>query len=176
MRLEVTNPARHGPEFSRGIAFNISSLPRCVIPFCFTRPYSRRCVRRRVFGKENELTFVVYDATTFIYPETSYLKTQSRFVIERSVQKKSSTENRGKTSRKDNSSPIAKGATGVVPARCQWPNQGCQREIPLQQDLFQSRQAAGSWELDLSQERQFQFFARTLREARPRPECRCISS
>jgi len=53
-RPEVTNPARHGPEFSIGIAFNIRSLPRCVIPFCFTRSYSERCVSRRVFGKENE--------------------------------------------------------------------------------------------------------------------------
>ena len=33
-------------------------------------------------------------------PGTSCLKPQSRFVIHRSVQKKSSTENRGKTSRK----------------------------------------------------------------------------
>jgi len=49
----VTNPARHGPEFSTGIAFNIRSLPRCVMPFCFTRSYSERCVKRRVFGKEN---------------------------------------------------------------------------------------------------------------------------
>jgi hypothetical protein len=55
---------------------------------------------RRVFGKENELTFVVYVATTFIYPETSCLKTQFRCLIQRSVQKKSSTENRGKTSQK----------------------------------------------------------------------------
>jgi len=50
----VTNPARQGPEFSTGIAFNIRSLLRCVMPFCFTRSYSERCVRRRVFGKENE--------------------------------------------------------------------------------------------------------------------------
>jgi hypothetical protein len=53
-RAEVTNPARHGPEFPTGIAFNIRNLPRCVMPFCFTRSYSERCVRRRVFGKENE--------------------------------------------------------------------------------------------------------------------------
>src|SRR4029077_10907425 len=53
-RPEVTNPARHGPEFSTSIAFNIRSLPRCVIPFCFIRSYSERCVRRRAFGKENE--------------------------------------------------------------------------------------------------------------------------
>jgi len=53
-RPEVTNPARHGPEFSTGITFNIRNLPRCVIPSRFTRSYSERCVRRRVFGKENE--------------------------------------------------------------------------------------------------------------------------
>ncbi len=53
-RPEVTNPARHGPEFSTGIAFNIRSLPRCVMPFCFTRSYSERCVKRRAFGKENK--------------------------------------------------------------------------------------------------------------------------
>ena len=58
-RPEVTNPARHGPELSIGIAFNIRSLPRCVIPFRFTRSYSERCVRRRVFGNGNEFTFVV---------------------------------------------------------------------------------------------------------------------
>ena len=53
-RPEVTNPARHGPEFSTGIAFNIRSLPRCVMPSRFTRSYSERCVRRHAFGKENE--------------------------------------------------------------------------------------------------------------------------
>ncbi len=53
-RPEVTNPARQGPESSTGIAFNIRSLPRCVMPFRFTRSYSERCVRRRAFGKENE--------------------------------------------------------------------------------------------------------------------------
>ena len=64
-RPEVTNPARHGPELSIGIAFNIRSLPRCVIPFRFTRSYSERCVRRRIFGNENEFTFVVCVAKAF---------------------------------------------------------------------------------------------------------------
>ena len=99
-RLEVTNPARHGPEISWGIAFNNRSLPRCVIPFRFTRSNSRRCVRRRVLGKENELTFVGHVPTTFICPGTSCLKTEWRCVDQHSVQKKSSTENRGKTSKK----------------------------------------------------------------------------
>jgi hypothetical protein len=71
---------------SIGIAFNIRSLPRCVIPFRFTRSYSERCVRRRVFGNENELTCVGCAATT-LYPGASCLKTQSRLVIHRSVQK-----------------------------------------------------------------------------------------
>src|SRR5580765_2504246 len=68
-RPEVTNPARHGLEFSIGIAFNIRSLPRWVIPFLFTRSYSERCVRRRVFGNEEELTFVVCVAKTFVRNE-----------------------------------------------------------------------------------------------------------
>ena len=58
-RAEVTNPARHEPEFPVNIAFNIRSLPRCVTPFRFTCSYSDRRVRRRVFGNENELTSVV---------------------------------------------------------------------------------------------------------------------
>ena len=103
-RPEVTNPARHGPELSIGITFNIRSLPRCVIPFRFTRSYSERCVRRRVFGNENEFTFVVCVAKAFVR-EPSCLKTQSRFVIHRSVQKKSSTENRGKTSQRKEFQP-----------------------------------------------------------------------
>jgi Flp pilus assembly protein TadB len=110
------------------MAFNIRSLPRCVVPFRFTRSYSRRCVRRRVFGKENELTFVVYVATTFIYPGTSCLKTQSRLVIQPSVQKKSSTENRGKTLKKEfqpycegdsaGVSSVAAGASVVAAGAC----------------------------------------------------------
>jgi len=63
-RAEVTNPARHEPEFSVDTAFNIRSLPRCVTPFRFTRSYSDRRVRRRVFGNENELTSVVCVVTT----------------------------------------------------------------------------------------------------------------
>jgi hypothetical protein len=111
------NPARHEPEFSIGIAFNSRSLPRCVNPFPFTRSYSERCVRRRVFGNENELTFVGYVAK--ISPGTSCLKMQSLFVTHRSVQKKSSTENSGEEfSRKSNSSVIARATRQVFP-RCQ---------------------------------------------------------
>ena len=64
-RPEVMNPARHRPVSSSVIAFNIRSLPRCVIPFRFTCSYSERCVRRRAFGNENELTFVVCVAKNF---------------------------------------------------------------------------------------------------------------
>ena len=64
-RPEVTNPARHGPELSIGITFNIRSLPRCVLPCRFTRSYSERCVRRRIFGNGNEFTFVVCVAKAF---------------------------------------------------------------------------------------------------------------
>ena len=104
---------------------------------------------------------------------------QPRFVIERSVQKKSSPEIRGKTYQK-NPSLIAQAirqATQQASLRCQRPHQGCQRELPLQQgSLLRSWQEAGSWEPELSQARQFQFFARTPREARHQPVCRCISS
>jgi hypothetical protein len=91
-RPEVTNPARHGAEFSNSIAFSIKSLPRCVIPLRFTRSYSERCVRRRVLGKDNEPNFVFRVTTTCICAWTSCRKTQPRFVIQPCVQKKSSTE------------------------------------------------------------------------------------
>jgi hypothetical protein len=55
-RLEATNPALHGLEFSIGITFRIRSFPACVTPFRFTRSYSERCVSRCVLGNENELT------------------------------------------------------------------------------------------------------------------------
>jgi len=107
-RPEVTNPARHGSEFSVGIAFNIRSLPRCVIPTRFTRSYSERCVRRRVFGNENELTL-----GRRLLSETS-CKTQARFVIHRSVHKKSSADDRGKTSRKKEFQPYCAGDSAGV--------------------------------------------------------------
>jgi hypothetical protein len=65
-RPEVTNPARHTQQFSIASAFSITSLPRCVIPFRFTRSYSERCVSRHVFGNDNELTFVVCIAKPFV--------------------------------------------------------------------------------------------------------------
>ena len=80
-------------------------------------------------------------------------------MIHRSVQKKSSTEIGGRLLKRKNSSLIERAARQVFP-RCQPANQWCQLanqwwqlELPLQRDSsFQSPQAAGSWELDLSQE------------------------
>jgi hypothetical protein len=97
-RPEVMNPARHRPVSSSVITFNIRSLPRCVIPFRFTCSYSERCVRRRAFGNENELTFVVWVARNFFRNERPQHTVGS--VIHCSVQKKSSTEYRGKISQK----------------------------------------------------------------------------
>jgi len=53
-----------------------------------------------------------------------------------------------------------------------------QQELPLQLDgSFQSLlRAEESWELEFPPERPFRFFARTPREARHQPGCRCISS
>jgi hypothetical protein len=105
-RAEVTNPARHGPEFPTGIAFNIRNLPRCVMPFCFTRSYSERCVRRRVFGKENEPADAILSGILYRTPldlKISRFKSTLRAVgagCATSVQKKSSTGIRGKTSQK----------------------------------------------------------------------------
>lgn len=74
------------------------------------------------------------------------------FMIHGSVQKKSSTEIRGKTSQKKNSSLIAK-ATAQVFLQCRQAIQWWRLERPLQADSsFQSPQAAELWELDLSQE------------------------
>src|SRR6478752_7190385 len=47
-------------------------------------------------------------------PGPSCLRTQSRFVIHRSVQKKSSTENRGKTSQKKEFQPYCAGDSAGV--------------------------------------------------------------
>src|SRR3954463_13091144 len=110
------NPARHRPVSSSVIAFKIRSLPRCVIPFCFTCSYSERCVRRRAFRNENELTFVVSVAKNFFRNERPQHAVGS--VIRRSVQKKSSTGYRGKTSQKSFSF-TAREAIPQVFHRCQ---------------------------------------------------------
>jgi hypothetical protein len=84
-RPEVTSPARQGPEFSTGIAFNIRSLPRCVMPSRFTRSYSERCVSRYAFENENETTFVVCVAKTSIPERAASRKliTPGRSICER---------------------------------------------------------------------------------------------
>jgi hypothetical protein len=158
MRPEVTNPARHGPEFSIGSTFNIRSLPRCVIPPRFTRSYSERCVRRRVFGNENELTFVVYVAKTFVCERAA--SRRSRDCEPPLSTKQIFHRKSGEDFSKEKSSSLIQGATRqVIPRRqpvLQWyqsANQWWQLELPLQRDSsLQSPQAAGSWELDLSQE------------------------
>jgi hypothetical protein len=50
------------------------------------------------------------------------------------------------------------------------------QELPWQPDWSLHSLQARWWELELSQESQFRFFARTPREARHRPECKYISS
>jgi len=66
-----------------------------------------------------------------------------------------------------NNPKFTAGATRQVFPLRQPAIQWWQLELRLQRDSsFQSPPAAGSWELELSQERQFQFFARTPREAR----------
>ena len=157
-RPEVTNPARHGPELSIGITFNIRSLPRCVIPFRFTRSYSERCVRRRVFGNENEFTFVVCVAKAFAgteLPEDAVAIRDPPLSTKEIFHRKSGED----FSKKRIPALLRSGdSAGVssVPAGDQWcqpANQWWQLELPLQRDSsLQSSQAAGSWELDLSQE------------------------
>lgn len=97
MRPEVTNPARHGPEFSIAIKLNVRSLPRCVIPSRFTRSYSERCVSRRVLGNENELTSFICVAKNFS-PKRAVSRGSRSPDAGLRYKKKSSTEIRGKTS------------------------------------------------------------------------------
>ena len=117
-----------------------NSLPRCVIPFRFTCSYSERCVRRRVFGKENEpadaiLTGILYRAPLNL--KISRFKSTLRAVgpgCATSVQKKSSTGIRGKTSRRKESLKfIARAATQQVFPLCQpaIQFQWWQLELPL---------------------------------------------
>jgi hypothetical protein len=101
-------------------------------------------------GNESELTCLVFVAKTFVRERAA--SNAVGFVIHGSVQKKSSTEIRGKTSQKKNSSLIAK-ATAQVFLQCRQAIQWWRLERPLQADSsFQSPQAAELWELDLSQE------------------------
>jgi hypothetical protein len=155
-RAEVTKPARHGAEFSTGIAFNIRNLPRCVMPLCFTRSYSERCVRRRVFGKENEPADAILSGILYRTPldlKISRFKSTLRAVgagCATSVQKKSSTGIRGKTSRKKSRQFIARATQQVIPV-CQLAIQWWQLELRLQRDLSQWLQAQW-WEPEFPQE------------------------
>jgi hypothetical protein len=152
-RPEVTNPARHESELSTGIAFNIRSLPRCVRPFCFTRSYSERCVRRRAFGKESEPANAILIGNPLLHAAGSQDLALQRHIASgrvgyaTSVQKKSSTGIRRKTSReKESRQFIARATQQVFPLRqpaIQW----LQLEIPLQRERgssFQSPQVVGS--------------------------------
>src|SRR6478752_6121612 len=136
-RPEVTNPARHGPELSIGITFNIRSLPRCVIPFRFTRSYSERCVRRRIFGNGNEFTFVVCVAKAFLRDQAASGRSRdsrSTAQYKRNLPPKIG----GRLLKRKNSSLIARATPQVFPP-CQRASQWCQ---PANQ----------SWQLDSSQE------------------------
>ena len=154
-RPEVTNPARHTQQFSIASAFSITSLPRCVIPFRFTRSYSERCVSRRVFGNGNEFTFVVCVAKAFIRDQAASGRSRdsrSTAQYKRNLPPKIG----GRLLKRKNFSFTAQAATPQVFPRCQpasrWcqpANQWWQLELPLQRDSsLQSLQAAGSWELD----------------------------
>jgi hypothetical protein len=144
------------------------------MPSRFKRSYSERCVRRRALGKDNEPAIDIWNAN-FPGPDlpTSEAISQLRRVLATSVQKKSSTEGQRKTSKRTNRQLIARVTQQVFPLR-RPAIQLLQRAIPLQRDSSPSQ--ARWWEPELSLERQFRFFVRTPREARPRPECRCISS
>src|SRR5437764_4777536 len=98
------NPARHGPTLSTGITFKIRNLPRCVVPRCFTHSYSDRCVRRRFFGKQNEPADGISNAS-FAGLGSTDLKSNLAICSDTatSVQRKSSTENRGKTTQRKES-------------------------------------------------------------------------
>ena len=156
-RPEVTNPARHGPELSIGITFNIRSLPRCVIPFRFTRSYSERCVRRRVFGNENEFTFVVCVAKAFIRDQAASGRSRdsrSTAQYKRNLPPKIG----GRLLKRKNSSLIARATPQVFP-RCQPASQWCQPanqwwqlELPLQPEWSHHLLQAQWWEPELPQE------------------------
>jgi hypothetical protein len=111
------NPARHGPELSTDITFKISNSPRCVVPCCFTHANSDRCVRRRVFGKQNEPGG---DISNVNFPSRGSTNLRSNFATggdsshATSVRKKSSTENRGKTSQRKESRPYCPGDSAGV--------------------------------------------------------------
>lgn len=151
-RPEVTNPARHTQQFSIASAFSITSLPRCVIPFRFTRSYSERCVSRHVFGNDNELTFVVCVAKPFVRDRAAQdaLANHGPRLSTKEIFHRNPG---GRLLKEKNFSVTAQAATPQVFPRCQPANRWWQLELRLQRDSsLQSSQGAESWELDLSQE------------------------
>src|SRR4030095_7276255 len=79
-------------------------------------------------------------------------------------------------SRKESGRFIARETQQVFPS-FQPAHQVSQSELRSQPRWsFQARRAEAQWGWGLSAERRFRFFARTPREARHQPECRCISS
>jgi hypothetical protein len=155
------NPARHGPEFSTGITFNIKSFPRRVTPSRLKRSYSEESVRRCPFGNENELGCGMWVAKNLGDVST------------KEIFPRNPAED---FSRKESGRFIARETQQVFPS-FQPAIQLSQPELRLQPAWsFQSLRAEAQWELELSPERRFRFFARTPREARHQPECRCISS
>ena len=97
----------------------------------------------------------------------SSLKTRSRFVMRALRTKEVFHRKSGEDFSNRNNPKFTARATRQVFPPCQPVIQWWHLELQLQLDSsFQSRQAVGLWELELSQERQFQFFARTPREGR----------
>jgi hypothetical protein len=139
------NPARQGPEFSTGITFNISSLPRRVTPSRLKRSYSEESVRRRAFGNENEPAFGMWAAKN-LYPGTSCSRGGRDCECTTSVQKKSSPGIQRKISReKETGRFIARATQQVFPLCLPAIPLSQQQELPWQPDWsFQSPRAAGS--------------------------------
>jgi hypothetical protein len=175
MRHEVTKPTRHGPEFSTATTLSISSLPRCVKPSRFTRSYSDDFVRRRSFEKQKEPAGAM--SLSMLLPNR-----QRNFGSAASVQQKSSPGrpeedfSRKRTAADStDSAALTRPAIQLFQREIQW----LQREIPLLPPgcLLQSPLQAAEWlALDLPPVRLSRSFARTPREVRHWPECRCIFS
>ena len=102
------NPARHGPEFSTGITFNIRSFPRRVTPSRLKRSYSEESVRRCPFGNENEPAFGICTANN-LYPGTSRSRRGRACECTTSVQKKSSPGIQRKISREKKAGDLLPG-------------------------------------------------------------------
>lgn len=184
MRREVTNPTRHGPEFSTETTLVIKSLPRRVKPSRFTRSYSDACVRRRVLGKENESARFMLISISYHKPERCWraelrgtnlglAKLADPIRHAASVQQKSSPKEPGRRLLKKSDVPESRNRAAIQPAI-----RPLQEEIPLlQRDwLPQSLLRAESWRLELPPARLSRSFARTPRVARHWPGCRCIFS